>query len=80
MDNINNSLILNFNNAKVQIIGIINKLYSDGVPYYFIEPFLSDIASQVHKNAIEELKLAQTNCDEQVIEEDNTSEENKAEE
>ena len=79
MNNTNKPLILTFNEAKQQIVDIINSLHQQGLAYYFIEPFFADLASQLSSRAEIELKEVQQIYDKKDIEEDNTSEEQTAE-
>ena len=71
MDKKKKPIILKINDAKSQIADILNELHSDGVPYYFIEPFLSDLNNQVHNNALVELKEADEFYAESLAEKDN---------
>lgn len=58
MDEKKKPIIIKINDAKSKIADILNELHSDGVPYYFIEPFLSEFSKQVRDNASIELKEA----------------------
>lgn len=50
--------IINFNEAKNQLVSCINEAYKRGIPYTIIEPVVSDIYHQVQYGASAELTNA----------------------